>query len=103
MGQRSGLAQSRRLGGRLGSGVPVRTCTVVVVVVRETTAARAARHPAVRAPDQQLFHAVRQARVRGHDSDREQHVPRHDQKHTRVSEVLQESSQIVRRPVRRHR
>lgn len=85
VGQWPRLAQARRLGRRLGPGVPVcRHC-------RRTSANDEDRCPSAVAA------AVRQAR----DGRRQPHGPRHDQRRPRIPAVLHQSGQVVRRPVRR--
>lgn len=87
MGQRPRLAKARRLGWRLGPGVPVRRHC------RRIPANDEGRGPSAVAA------AVWQAR----DGRRQPHGPRHDQRRPRVPAMLHQSGQVVRWPVRRIR
>lgn len=87
LGQRSGLEQARRLGGRLGPSVPVRAVAATVIADRHSAAAAAAT---VRPPVRVVAVAVGYGLGQGHH-----------QNDSRVLEVLQEGGQVVRGPVRR--
>jgi len=86
VGQRPGLAQAGRLGGRLGPRVPVRPGRGHRAL---GTASGRPRRPAV-ATD-------------GRGRDRKRRDPRRHQERPRVSAVLQESGQVVRGPDGRDR
>lgn len=88
LGQRSGLEQARRLGGRLGPSVPVRAVAATVVADRHSAAAAATVRPPVS--------VVAVVVVAGHGLGQGHH-----QNDSRVLEVLQEGGQVVRGPVRR--
>jgi len=88
VGQRSGLEQARRFGGRLGPGVPVRA--VASAIAPDWSPAVAAAATAAVSSQACVVVAVRDG-----------HGPRHHQDHSRVPEVLQKGGQVMRRPVRR--
>lgn len=92
LGQRSGLEQARRLGGRLGPSVPVRAVAATVIADRRSPAAGTAA--TVRPPVRVVARVV--ARVVGPGLGQGHH-----QNDSRVLEVLQEGGQVVRGPVRR--
>ncbi|CAI6350938.1 unnamed protein product [Macrosiphum euphorbiae] len=84
VGQRSGLEQARRFGGRLGPGIPVRAVASAIAPDRRPAVAAAAVRPQAC-----VVVAVRDG-----------HGPRHHQDHSRVPEVLQEGGQVLRGSVR---
>jgi len=90
VGQRSGLEQAGRLGGRLGSGVPVRAVASAITTDRRPAVAVAAATAAVLRPQVCVIVAVRDG-----------HGPHHHQDDSRVPQVLQEGGQVMRGPVRR--